>query len=116
MHRIHNFQLGGPEKLIGADDPRHALQETEAWQTSGTLMMVTSCAIQRWYCPNLQAFDTANAKIEAERTPQNTEVIYSVSDLDTALLDWKINEVGPVASVDTAVHGDVTDGPHLPAR
>ena len=27
MHRIRNFQLGGLEKLIGADDPRHALQD-----------------------------------------------------------------------------------------
>ena len=27
MHRIHNFQLGGPDQFIGADDPRHALQE-----------------------------------------------------------------------------------------
>ena len=26
VQRIENFQLGGPEKLIGADDPRHAPQ------------------------------------------------------------------------------------------
>ena len=27
MQRVQNFQLGGPEKLIGADDPRHAVQK-----------------------------------------------------------------------------------------
>ena len=27
MHLIQNFRLGGPEQLIGAVDPRHALQE-----------------------------------------------------------------------------------------
>ena len=27
LQRIHVFQLGGPDKHIGADDPRHALYE-----------------------------------------------------------------------------------------
>ena len=27
LQETANFQLGGPEKLTGADDPRHALQE-----------------------------------------------------------------------------------------
>ena len=27
MHRLSNFQLGGPEKLTGTDVPRHALRE-----------------------------------------------------------------------------------------
>ena len=26
MQQLQNFQLGGPEKLLGADDPRHTLQ------------------------------------------------------------------------------------------
>ena len=55
-----------------------------------------------------QAFDTANAKIGADRNQQKTEVIYS--DLDEAQLDWKINESRPLASVNIAVHGNVTLG------
>ena len=39
MTLLQNIRLGGPEKLIGAEDPRHA---NEASQTSGT-EMVTSC-------------------------------------------------------------------------
>ena len=58
--------------------------------------------------PSLQAFDIANGKIGAERTPQKTEVIYRVSGLDTAPPDWKISEVRLLASVDTAVRGNVT--------
>ena len=50
----------GPEKLIGADDPRHALQENG---------------------PYLEAVDTASAKTGAERNQQKTDVI-CVSDLD----------------------------------
>ena len=45
MHRIHSFHLGVPEKLIGADDPRHAQQENgglaDCWY-----LMVTSCVTQ----------------------------------------------------------------------
>ena len=33
MNRIHNFQLGGPEKIILADASRHALQEN-GWERS----------------------------------------------------------------------------------
>ena len=36
MQIISYFQLGGPEKLTGADDPRHALQKMDAWRTYGT--------------------------------------------------------------------------------
>ena len=43
-----NFQLGGPEKLTGAHDPRHVL-------------------------PFLQDSDVANARVGAERNPLKTE-------------------------------------------
>ena len=44
MQKIQNFQHGGPEKLIGADDPRHDMlcKKTEAWRTNGKKIMVTS--------------------------------------------------------------------------
>ena len=110
MHRIHNFQPGRPEKLIGADDPRHAFQE------NGGLADFWCCDDGDILCnpmlvlPYLQALDIANAKIGAEPNQQKTEVIYHVSNLNTAPLDRKINDVRPLASVDTAVHGNITLG------
>ena len=66
MQRIQNFQLGGPEKLIGADDPRHALQENGGlagqWYDDGDILCHPILLV-----PSLQAFDKANAKIGAER-------------------------------------------------
>ena len=41
MQRISNFQLGGPEKLTGANDPRHALQRNgglaDLWYMHGRM-------------------------------------------------------------------------------
>ena len=51
MQRVQNFQLGGPRKLVAADDSRHALQETEAWRTTGIQMMVTSSVTHCGFCP-----------------------------------------------------------------
>ena len=48
-----------------------------------------------------------NAKIGAERNPQKTEVIRCVSDLDAGPPD---TEVRPLASVATAVHGNIPLG------
>ena len=104
MQRHLNFQLGGPEKLVGAHDPRHALQENGGlayqWYLFHPLLVL----------PFLPAFDAANVSIGSERNPEKTEVVYYVADLDTALLDWKINDVRQLASVSTAVHGNVTLG------
>ena len=52
---------------------------------------------------HLQAFDTVNAEIGADRNPH-------VSGLDTAPPEWKRNDVRPMASVSTAVHGNITLG------
>ena len=110
MQRIQSSRLGGPEKLIGADDPRCALQE------NGGLA-------DHWYLddgyipcdpilelPYPQALDAANAKIGAERNQQKTEVFYIVADPNAAPPDWNINDVRPLASVSTAVHGNATRG------
>ena len=85
-------------------------KKTEAYQTSGTLMMVASCVTPMLVLPNSQAFDTANGEILAERNHQTTEGTYYVSGLDTALPDWKICEVRLGASVDIASRGNVTLG------
>ena len=66
--------------------------------------------------PFLPAFDTANFKICAElqleqrETNKNTEVTHYVSGLHAAPPDWKISDVRHLASVDTAVQGNVTVG------
>ena len=89
LQETANFQLGGPGKSTGADDPRHTLQNL-AWQTCGTWMMVTSC-VTRTRCPlTLLELEDANAKVGAERTPQKSVVIYYVDDLGVAPLEWKI--------------------------
>ena len=100
MHRIHNFQLGGPEKLTRVDHPRHALQEN-AQQTSGTLMMVTSYVAQCWYCPTCKHLTQPTLILESETNSKQKSS--TTSDLDTAPPDWKINEVRPLASVDTGI-------------
>ena len=56
--------------------------------------------------PNVQAFDTPNAQIGAERNQQKTAVIYYVADLDAGPPEWKSNDVRPLASVTTIVHGN----------
>ena len=104
---ISNFQLGGPENLTGADDPRHDLQENEGladlWYTDGGdihchPILVPSC---------LQELDDANEKVGAERNPQKTEVIY-VADLDAGPLEWKTDVVRLLASVSAVDAGSNT--------
>ena len=89
MQGIQDFQLGGPWKLIGAEDPRHVLQGNRGFA---------------------QAFDTSHAKIGAERNPQKTGDIYYVADLDAVPLEWRINDDRPLASVTTAARGSITLG------
>ena len=60
--------------------------------------------------PDLQVFDTANAKNGAEWNPQKTEDIHHASDLDAARPEWRIDDVRSLASVSTAAHGSVTLG------
>ena len=66
MLLLQNFQRGGPEKLKGADDPRHALK--------GDGDMLGH--------PALLFASLRHIKKGAERNRQKTEVIYYVSDLD----------------------------------
>ena len=65
MHQLQNFQLAGPEKLTGADDPRHALQEhggsADFWYLACDILCHPVLVLLY-----LQAFDTANAKMGAE--------------------------------------------------
>ena len=109
-HRIHSIQLGEPEQLIGADDPRYALQENGGLADFRYLDDGDIQCHPMLVLPNLQAFDAANTQIVTERNSQQTEVIHCISDLDAGPLDWQINDVRPLASVAKAVHGNSTLG------
>ena len=50
-------------------------RKMEAWQTSGTFDDGDILCHPMLVLPYLQAFDTANVKIGADRNPQKTEVI-----------------------------------------
>ena len=110
MQRNQDFQLGSPGLIIGAGDPRHALQGNgglqDQWCVDDGDILCHPILVLSY----VQAFDTANAKIGAARYPQKTEVICYVADLDAALPEWRINNVRPIASVTTAARGSITLG------
>ena len=70
-----NFQLGGPEKLTGAHDPRHVLVKSgglaDQWCMDDGDTMCDPILVLLF----LQDFDAANAGVGAERNPLETEVI-----------------------------------------
>ena len=80
MQRIQDFQLGGPEKLIGADDPRDALQENGGLADQWCLDDGDILCHPLRVLPYLQAFDAANVKSGAERN-KKTEVICYVQTI-----------------------------------
>ena len=105
-----NFQLGGPEKLTGADDQQHALQENgglaDLWYMDDGDIMCHPMLVLSF----LQEFDVANAKVAAERNPQKTEVIYDVNDLDAAAHEWRIHDLQSMAKVSTVTAGSIRPG------
>ena len=101
---------GGPEKITGADDPRHALQENGGladfrYLDDGDIFRHPVPVL-----PYLQAFDPTDAKIGAERNRQKTQVNDYFSDLDISASDWTTSEVRTLATVDTSVYGNITFG------
>ena len=67
-----NFQLGGPEKLTGTDDPWRALQKNgglaDLWYMDDGDILCHPIMVPS----HLQEFDIANAKVGAERNPQTS--------------------------------------------
>ena len=104
MQIISNLQLGGSENLAAADDPRHALQEkrglADLWYVDGVDIFCHPILVPSY----LQEFDDANEKVGGERSPQKTEVIYYVEDLDAAprLLPKQPLETRFAAVIETA--------------
>ena len=74
------------EKLTGAHDTGHALQEkgglADLWYMDEGDIMSYPVPVPP-YLP----------KVGAERTPQKTEVIHNLDDLDAAPPEWKIDDV-----------------------
>ena len=73
-------------------------------------MTVISCATQRWLFSCIEAFDTANTKMGAERNRQKKEVVHNVPDLDNADPEWRVTDVRAHAAVATTTHGNSTPG------
>ena len=105
-----NFLLGGPEKRTGAHDPQHALQKrgglADQWYMDDGDIMCHPILVPSY----LREFDVANAKVEAERNPLKTEVIYCVNDLDAAPPERRIHDVQIMVTVSTVTAGSVTHG------
>ena len=113
MQIVSNFQLDGPDKLTGADDPRHALQENgglaDLWYMDDGDIMCHSVLVSS----NLHEIDDANAKVGAAQNPQKTEVIYYVGDL---VPEWKVYDVRKLATVSTVAAGSTTRGVAVGSR
>ena len=97
MQRIQNFQIGGPQNLIGADDPRHALQENGGLPDQWYLSYVA----QYWYSTKRSTPRTL--KLEQSQTNRKQKSS-TTSQTWTQPPEWKINHARPLASVCTAVH------------
>ena len=88
--------------LFGADDPRHAPQEKEAWQTSGTLTTVTSSVTQSWYRPVCERSTQPIFKSEQSETHARQK---SFNIWQTSMLPYQngpVNEFCLLATFSTA--------------
>ena len=65
-----NFQLGGPEKLTGANDPRHALRRNgglaDLWYMDDGDIMCHPILVPSY----LQEFDVGNASVGVDRNSE----------------------------------------------
>ena len=98
MHRLHNFQTGGPEKPTRADDPRHVLPESgrlaDFWYLHDGDMLCHSALV----ISCLTVFDTAKTEIGAESNRRKKEVTYHIPDLDNTDQEWRMAEIRTLAS------------------
>ena len=111
-----NFQLGGPEKLTGAHDPRHVLQKSgglaDQWYMDEGDVVCHPILV----LPFLQDFDVANARVGAERNPLKAEVVCYVNDLDAAPPEWRIGDVRSLAKTSAVADGSITLGVAVGSR
>ena len=111
-----NYQLGGPEKLTGAHDPRHALQRNgglaDQWYMDDGDIMCHPILVLLF----LQDFDVANARVGAERNPLKTEAIYFVDDLDASPPEWKIGDGRSLAKTSAVTDSSFTLGVAVGSR
>ena len=116
LHESANFQLGGPEKLTDAHDPRHATQKNgglaDQWYMDDGVFMCHPTLV----LPFPQDFDVANDRVGAERKPLKTEVIYDVNDLDAAPPECRIGDVPSLAKTSVVTDGSITLGVAVGSR
>ena len=103
--KSRTFRLAAQKKLFDAYDPRHALQEKEAWRTNGIFDDIL-CHHWQFY-PIHKPSSQLTFKLGMTKSTE-TDVIYYVGDLGTAPFHRKIIDVRLLASVSTAVRGHVT--------
>ena len=111
-----NFQLGGPEQLSGAHDPRHALQKNGGLADQWCMDDGDTMCHPILVLPFLHDFDVANSTVGAERNPLKTEVIYYVNDLDAAPPVWNIGDVRSLAKTSAVTGGSITLGVPVGSR
>ena len=107
-----NFQLGGPEKHIGARDPQPAPQKNgglaDQWYMDDGDIMCHPIPVLSF----LHHFDVATARV-AEWNPLKTELIYNVNDMDAAPPEWRIGDVRSLAKTSAVIDGSTTLGSEL---
>ena len=85
MHPLQNFQLGGPKKLIGADDPRHAPQENgvpaDFWYLDDGDILCHPTLVP----PCLQAFTQPPLKMVQDETNKRQKSVRTLATIDTAV-------------------------------
>ena len=81
MQRIRNLQLGSPERVIGTDDPRHALQENGGQADQWYLDDGDILCHQYWFCPTYKRSTPLTLKLGQNETHRKTEFIHYVTDL-----------------------------------
>ena len=69
---------------------------------------MTSCAIQPWCCSFCWSLTSPTSELVRSGTPQKTEVIYHVNDLDSAPPEWRVQDVQNLAKAIAVTDGSVT--------
>ena len=110
LQETANVQLGGPEQLTGANEPRHELQRNGGLaDLSYHGSMVTFCVTRSW-CRRTCKNSTSPTPTSERSGTHRTQVINYVNDLDAVPLEWRIRDVQNMAKVSTVTAGSIRLG------
>ena len=110
MLLLQNFQPGGPEKFTGADDPRHALSENGGLADFWSLDDGDILCHPELVLPYRAAFLTRQTQKMVQKDVDKTNRSHLLRLRSGQHFDWKISEVRALATVATAVHGNIILG------